>query len=144
MTKASDVSWHRRGGAIAGQIGRSLLAIVAGYLLLILISTFIQETLLGGVSYRDSSRTIVVTAGILTPLAGVVAGFATALIAGRWPFAHALPMSLAIVTETTVLFRSGLVDGPLWFEALAGGTLIAGVLAGAWRYRQLRLRSDRR
>lgn len=110
---------------------RSAAAVAAGYLLLVLLSTLVQEAWLGGVSYRDSSLKTLILAGIFTPVAGVIAGYATATIARRKPFLHALPICLAIALETTVLYRTGKVDGPLWFEALAGATLIGGVILGA-------------
>lgn len=109
----------------------SAAAVAAGYILLVLLSTLVQEAWLGGVSYRDSSLKTLILAGIFTPVAGVIAGYATATIARRRPFLHALPICLAIAVETTVLYRTGKVDGPLWFEALAGATLIGGVILGA-------------
>lgn len=125
-----------RGGIV--RAAASVGAIVAGYLVLILLSTLVQEDLLGGVSYRNSSLGTLLAAGILTPLCGVVAGLVTAAIARRRPLLHVVPMVLAIAAETTALYATGRVDGPLWFEAMAGGTLIGGVLLGAWclaRYR---------
>ena len=110
---------------------RSAAAVAAGYLLLVLLSTLVQEAWLGGVSYRDSSLKTLILAGVFTPVAGLIAGYATATIARRRPFLHVLPICLAIALETTVLYRTGKVDGPLWFEALAGSTLIGGVILGA-------------
>jgi hypothetical protein len=123
--------------AIVVRVGRTVLAVVLGYLTLILLTTLVQETLLGGVSYHHSTTAILIVAGLLTPLASVVAGFVTAAIAGRWLFIHNVPMAIAIAVETTVLYTTGRVDGPLWFEALAGGTLIAGAFAGAWLFRRM-------
>jgi hypothetical protein len=123
---------------------RSAAAVAAGYILLVLLSTLVQEVWLGGVSYRDSNLATLILAGIFTPIAGVVAGFATATIARRRPLLHVLPICLAIALETTVLYRTGKVDGPLWFEALAGATLIGGVVLGAAarHYLAIRKRGD--
>lgn len=120
---------HSFSGALT--ILRSAAAVAAGYVLLVVLSTLVQEFWLGGVSYRGSNLTTLIFAGIFTPVSGIIAGFATAAIARRRPFVHALPICLAIALETTVLYRTGRVDGPLWFEALAGATLIGGVLLGA-------------
>lgn len=108
---------------------------VVGYVLLVLLSTVVQEVWLGGVSYRTASLELLLLAGTFTSMGAGVAGFATAAIAGRRVFAHTLPICLAIATETTVLYRTGRVDGPLWFEALAAAGLIGGVILGAliWR-----------
>ena len=69
---------------------------------------------------------------MLTPLAAVLAGFAVALIAGTRPYLHVVPMCALIVAETAFLYRRGLVDGPIWFEASAGLSLIVGALLGAY------------
>lgn len=120
---------------------RSAAAVAAGYILLVLLSTLVQEAWLGGVSYRASSLTTLILAGVFTPVAGIIAGYVTASIARRRPFLHALPICLAIAVETTVLYRTGKVDGPLWFEALAGATLIGGVILGAAARDRLAIRT---
>jgi hypothetical protein len=76
-----------------------------------------------------------ILAGVFTPMAGAVAGFISASIARRRLVVHALPICLAITIETAMLYHTGRVDGPLWFEAMAGATLIGGVALGflAWR-----------
>ncbi len=116
---------------------RSIAAIVAGYIALLFLTTAVQEGLFGGVSFHQSTLPVLIVAGLLTPLAGVGAGYVTARLAGTRPYLHVLPMSIAVAVETTFLYRSGRVDGPLWFEALAGAALIAGIVAGAalagWR-----------
>ena len=111
---------------------RGTLAVICGYIVLVLLATLVQEIWLGGVSYRNSSNTTLVLAGVFTPLSAVVAGYVIASIAHRWLIAHALPVCLAIAVETTFLYRTGRVDGPLWFEALAGASLIGGVFLGMW------------
>jgi len=115
----------------AARILLSVSAILAGYIVLILLTTAVQEGLFGGVSFVESSVAELVAAGLLTPLAAVAAGATTAWIARRRPLLHVLPMTIAIVVETSALYRSGRVDGPLWFEALAAAALVAGALAGA-------------
>jgi hypothetical protein len=125
---------------VLAAVVRSFVAVVAGYLLLVLLSTVVQEFWLGGVSYQRSSLTTLILAGIFTPMCAAAAGFATASIARRRILAHASPICLAIAIETTLLYRTGRVDGPLWFEALAGIALIAGVLLGSliWHRRSAR------
>jgi hypothetical protein len=43
-----------------------------------------------------------------------------------------LALMLLIGAETTYLFSTGRVDGPLWFEAGAGIVLAGAVLLAAW------------
>jgi hypothetical protein len=111
---------------------RSIAAIVAGYVALVVGSTLVQETLLGGVTFQNSSTQVLLIAGILTPLAAVLGGVVTATIAGRAPYWHIAPACLEVALETTYLFTTHKVDGPLWFEGSAGLSLVAGFVIGAW------------
>ena len=63
-----------------------LLGALAGYIALALTSTLVQEVWLGGVSYRDSGRIVLLLAGVFTPLCAFVGGLVGALVAGqsRW------------------------------------------------------------
>jgi len=126
----------RRFGSLLLTLARSVAAVVIGYAVLVLLSTLAQEGWLGGVSYHGSSLQTLILASVFTPMAAVIAGFVTAMIARKRVFIHALPICLGIAVETTLLYRTGGVDGPLWFEALAGATLIGGVLlgVGAWHW----------
>jgi hypothetical protein len=114
---------------------RSVGGIVIGYATFVAGTWIAQGVILGGVSYQNSSLTVLAMAGILTPAAGVIGGGVTAAIAGVRPLLHILPMCLLIVLETTFLYVRGRVDGPLWFEAAAGGSLVVGAIVGAmcWR-----------
>jgi len=130
----------RRGLTAFKESLRSVAAVLSGYIALIVGTTLVQETLLGGVSFRGSAHSTLLAASLLTPLAGAVAGAVTGAIARLNPVLHTLPIVLAIGVETTVLYRTGRVDGPLWFEAMAGTTLAAAVIAGgvvmsSWRKR---------
>ena len=51
-------------------------------------------------------------------------------------------MFTLIVVETTYLYTQGRVDGPLWFEAAAGASLIAGGMIGALIWQLLLQRSS--
>lgn len=121
----------RRSLIALGGVLRSVGAILCGYVALIVGTTVVQEAIFGGVSYQSSGRSTLIAAGVLTPLAGVLAGAVTGSIARARPAFHALPIAVAIAVETTVLYRTGRVDGPLWFEALAGAALAVAVLAGS-------------
>ena len=113
-------------------MGRTLvmavLGAICGYVALALASTLVQEFWLGGVSYRDSARSVLILAGVFTPLCAFLGGVVSALVAthDRWP--AALLLSMLIALETTYLYVTGRVDGPLWFEAGAGGALIVAVI----------------
>jgi len=118
------------------QVMRSLGGILVGYAVFVACAWIAQEAILGGGSYGKSSIAVLIMAGILTPAAGILGGVVTCAIAGVRPFLHIVPMCLLIGLETTFLYTKGRVDGPLWFEAAAGGSLIVGVIIGAmcWRW----------
>ncbi|MFL6759530.1 hypothetical protein [Sphingomonas sp.] len=116
---------------IALQAVRSSLAIIVGEVLLYAGTWFVQERIFHHVTYSDKAATLF-GAGLLTPLAAIVAGFAVAAIAGTRPYLHLVPMCALIVAETAYLYSRGLVDGPIWFEASAGLSLILGALLGAY------------
>jgi hypothetical protein len=67
----------------------------------------------------------------------VVAGFAVAAIGGVRPYLHLVPMCGLVALETAFLYSRGLVDGPIWFEASAGLSLIIGAVAGAYIWTRL-------
>ena len=119
---------------IAIQVLRSAFAILIGELALIAGTWFVQEQIFGHVTFSDGVPKLV-GAGLLTPLAAVGAGFAVAGIAGMRPYLHLIPMCALIVVETGFLYSRGLVEGPLWFEAGAGLSLIIGALVGAYLWR---------
>lgn len=126
--------------------GRSVAAVVVGYVLMGALITLVQETWFGGVSYTKSSTGVLVTAGFFTFLAAVVGGYAAGWIAGRRPMLHGLAMSCLVVLETTWLIRSGKTWDPVWFDVTAAGSLVAGILIGAWLHvccaRPMRLTSQ--
>lgn len=119
-----------------------LLGTLAGYITLALTSTLVQEIWLGGVSYRDSGRLVLILAGVFTPMCAFVGGLVGALVAGRSRWLAAAALSGLITIETTYLYTTQRVDGPLWFEAGAAAALILAVCAATWlsaRYAARRL-----
>jgi hypothetical protein len=133
-----DTEPHKRRayGPVGVQTLRSVGGVVLGYVALVLASMFVQQTIFGGVSFQNSPTLTLVLAGLLTPLAAALAGLATAVIAGRAPVWHVIPLCLAICAETTFLYSTHKVDGPLWFEGGAAIALVVGAIVGAgtWRY----------
>ena len=61
-------------GSLCLQTLRSVGGIVLGYVTLVLASMFVQQTIFGGVSFQHSPTSIHVLAGLLTPVAAVLAG----------------------------------------------------------------------
>ena len=109
---------------------RAILAAAAGYVVIALLSTLVQEIWLGGVSYQHSSKRVLVLAGIFTPLTAVAGGLTSAWLSPRAPLLSCLALCGLIVAESTYLYVTGRVDGPLWFEAGAASSLVVAVLLG--------------
>lgn len=110
---------------------RSLLAIVLGYVTMVGFAWLAQEVLFFGVAWGSPLGPLLAL-GFFTSALGGLGGLVTAMIAPRWPFLHLLPMAGLIALETSYLYAEGIVRGPLWFEALAGASLIAGTFIAAW------------
>ena len=113
-------------------VGIGVVALICGYAVIAALSTLVQETWLHGVSYKRSTTSVLLLAGLFTPLCGIPAGFVAGLIGRRALLAHGMALCAIVATETTFLFATHRVDGPLWFEASAGASVDAGVVLGAW------------
>jgi hypothetical protein len=123
---------HHR--SIARSLSIGLLGAIAGYVTLALTSTLVQEVWLGGVSYQDSTRLVLILAGVFTPLCAFAGGLVGALVAGRSRWLAATILCGLITVETAYLYTTQRVDGPLWFEAGAAAALILAVCAATWLY----------
>jgi len=124
-----QLAQHR---AISKTIIVGVLGAVAGYVTLALTSTLVQEIWLGGVSYRESARSVLLLASVFTPLCAFAGGFVSALVAAHTRWLAAAILSGLIAVETTYLYGTQRVDGPLWFEAGAAAALILAVCAATW------------
>ena len=113
-------------------VGIGMAALVAGYAIVALVSTLVQEAWLGGVSYQHSSLRVLILAAIFTPAGGVLGGLVAGSIGRRAPLTHGLALFALVAAETTYLIVTHRVDGPVWFEAGAGATLGAAVVLGSW------------
>jgi hypothetical protein len=85
---------------------------------------------------------VLLTAGLLTSIAGGIGAIAASVIARPMGRVAAMIMACAVVIETTALTLTGRLSGPLWFDLVAAGTLIASILLGAELW--LRVRSENR
>ena len=110
---------------------KSVLAIVIGYLVMVAGAWVGQESVFPGTEYGAPVHELL-TVGILTAVLAGTGGAVTAILAPNRPYLHLLPMAVLISFETIMLYANGRVAGPLWFELLAGASLIAGTVIGAW------------
>lgn len=112
-------------------IFKSVLAIVVGYVAMVAGAWVGQEAVFPGTEYGAPAHELL-TVGILTAVLAGTGGAVTAFLAPSRPYLHLLPMAALISFETIMLYANGRVAGPLWFELLAGASLIAGTIVGAW------------
>lgn len=111
-----------------------VLGAMAAYVTLALASTLIQEVWLGGVSYRHSESSVLILAAVFTPLCAFAGGLVGSLVAGRARWLAMTILCGLIAVETTYLYSTQRVDGPLWFEAGAAAALILAACAATWLY----------
>ncbi|MDA1264566.1 MAG: hypothetical protein O2816_05750 [Planctomycetota bacterium] len=108
---------------------RILGGIVAGHAAMVIGITLAQEVAFGGVSYTDSSLPVLAGAGAGTIASALLGGWIASRIAG-------LPANVVqvilVALETSWLIQSDKFHDPLWFDLLAGLSLVVGILLGGW------------
>ncbi|MCB0566362.1 MAG: hypothetical protein KDD01_18485 [Phaeodactylibacter sp.] len=114
-----------------GLIFRIVLAVIAGEFLLVLLTTIVQETIFGGITYTHSPISHLLFGGAGTFLAAFIAGLAAYLLAGRKSVIPHIIISLLIIAESIWLIFYRESPDPLWFEATAAFSLLLGVWLGA-------------
>ena len=116
-----------------------VLAAIIGELALILLTTFAQEVLFNGISYSSSSLFDLTFGGIATVMAAVLAGMIMRVVCKRGSLIPFMVVSLIVVIEMTYLITAGLTGDPLWFDILAGASLILGLAVGYFGLKKLLL-----
>ena len=123
---------------------RGILAVVAGYLVLVVLITLVQEVWFGGVSFYKSSLTVLIVAGFFTFLSAAAGGLVAVLIAKSHRSIHTLAMCLLIVAEAIALIATGGTTDPLWFDTLASVSLIIGIVLGAFLLEKIKPNLEKR
>lgn len=117
------------------QIVRVIGSLLVGYLGIVIGAIVGQDLLFGGVSsYEESSASTLWIAGGLTVLGAVAGGAAMAWVMKSRPWVSFGLLAAWLAFERIYLARQGILDNPLWFDAVAGGSVIAGVALGAFLY----------
>jgi hypothetical protein len=107
-----------------------ILSVIIGELGLVVLTTFVQEYIFRGISYTTSPLPVLIIGGLLTFLAAIGAGILSALPSGKALHMVPIILSLLVVLEMTYLISAGITGDPIWFDILAGFTLIAGICLG--------------
>ncbi len=117
------------------QIVRVVGSLLVGYLAIVIGAILGQDLLFGGVSsYEGTPASTLWIAGGLTTLGAVAGGAAMAWVSKSRPWVSVSLLGAWLTFERTYLARQGILDNPLWFDAVAGGSVIAGVALGAFLY----------
>lgn len=111
------------------KIFKTLLAIIIGELVLVLATTFAQEVLFDGIGLTSPLPELLL-GGLATFVAAILAGFAARIIMKEPIKMVAIVISILIATETSYLTIADKTADPVWFDILAGISLIVGVWIG--------------
>lgn len=110
---------------------RPVIGVIIGYAAMVVLITLVQESWFHGVDFYESSNVELAVAGLFTCLSAAVGGAVGTAVAGATTRFVAWILSAAVGAETTTLILTGGVTGPLWFDVMAGGSLVVGIFAGA-------------
>lgn len=116
----------------------TLVGVVAGYALMVVLITLVQETWFGGVSWDTTPIGTLAVAGFFTMLAAFVGAAAATAIVGGNTLVPAMIMALLVAVESTALVVSGRVAGPLWFDVLSALLLMFALISGGWAWNHFR------
>ena len=117
------------------QIVRVIGSLLVGYAVIVVGAILGQDLLFGGVSsYDESPASTLWIAGGLTTLGAVAGGAAMAWISKFHPWVSVSLLGAWLTFERMYLARQGILDNPLWYDAVAGGSVIAGVALGSFLY----------
>lgn len=117
------------------QIVRVVGSLIVGYSGIVIGAIVGQDLLFGGVSsYEGTPASTLWIAGGLTTLGAVAGGAAMAWISKFHPWISVSLLGAWLAFERIYLARQGVLDNPFWFDAVSGGSVIAGVALGALLY----------
>lgn len=112
------------------KIIRIIAGIVAGEVALVLLTTLAQEVLFDGISYLGSSTITLIAGGALTIVAAIGAGTIARVVGRKEYIVIPSVISVLIIMEMSYLIGAGITTDPVWFDALAGLSLVLGIWFG--------------
>ena len=119
-------------------VSRSIAAPILGYVTIVIGALIFQDAIFGRVTHESPLSAIVIGGG-LTAVACALAGYVVATVAPTRPAWHAAPLVAWLGIETTLLHLEG--NSPIWFDVMAGGSNILGVILGVYIWLRLHPRA---
>ena len=115
---------------------RSIAAVFAGYVVIVICTTVAFEYMLGGIGYYKSSAGVLAVATGAAIVSGLAGGFVAAWIGGKSHILHGSAVVIPLILDTTYVITSGISHDPVWYDLVGGITLmIAAILGGILKQR---------
>lgn len=109
---------------------RIIAAILVGEIALVLLTTLAQEVLFDGIRFSSSPWSVLIFGGLATFLAAVGAGRIARWVMGEDQKIVPTIITLLIIIETGYLISRQVSGDPVWFDVLAGVSLVIGIWLG--------------
>ena len=109
---------------------RAVAAIVAGYAVIVALTTAGFNGWLKGANLYLGGPTMMLKGMSVALIAGLVGGYIAALIGGRRPILHSALVLLPLSADSFYVFFIFSRETPLWFEVLGSASLMAATVVG--------------
>jgi hypothetical protein len=115
-------------------ISLTILALIAGYAIMILGLYLSQDVTFGGIVIGETKLWQLVIAGIGAFISAFAGGYVATLLAPLKNYIPAIILAVETMIEATLLFIEGQFPNPLWFDIMSELTLAIGIMAGGYYY----------
>lgn len=118
-------------------IARAIAAIIAGYGLIVVLTTAGFNGWLDGANLFRGGLALMAKGMLVALVAGLAGGYVAALIGGKRPMLHASLVLVPLLADSTYVFFFFPRETPLWFEVMGSAGLMLSTLGGgalrAWQ-----------
>jgi hypothetical protein len=110
---------------------RALAAMIIGYGVIVVLTSFGFNVVLGGRPIYGSSPVVMVSGMVVAVISGLVGGYIAGLIGPMGGLLNAMLVLIPLAADTVfVLFFYKKSSAPFWFDAMASATLMICTLGG--------------
>ena len=123
---------------------RALGAMIIGYAVIVVLTDFGFNVVLGGRSIYGGSIMVLVSGMLVAVVSGLVGGYIAGLIGPMRGLSNAMLFLIPLAADSTyVLFFYKKSNAPFWFDAMASATLMLCTLGGGFARQKQAPRSQR-